>query len=163
MPTKEVDATKKASELSSKSSRGGLMSFDELDNFFDDFLSRRWPRLLDWNMPTLSEISLPKVDILDHDNDIEVQAALPGVKKEDLEVSFNNQTITIRTTTKEEKKEEEPGKYFRREISHGEFQRTLSLPDNIDGDKAQASFKDGILKVTIPKNKKSKRKSIEIK
>jgi len=67
---------------------------------------------------------------------------------------ITNQTITIRTSTKEEKKEEEKGKYFRREITRGEFQRTLSLPDNVDGDNAKASFKDGILKVNIPKQKK---------
>ena len=162
MKTKQMDTTKKAPELSPETSLGSLMSIDEFDSFFDDFLSRRWPRLLDWNMPTLSEASFPKVDILDHDNNIEVQAALPGIKKEGLEVSINNQTMTIRTTTKEEKKEEEKGKYFRREITHGEFQRTLSLPENVDGDKAQASFKDGLLKVTIPKTEKSKRKSIEI-
>ncbi|MDO9424765.1 MAG: Hsp20/alpha crystallin family protein [Methylobacter sp.] len=162
MSTKEMEKTKKSSELLPKTSLGGLMSFDEFDDFFDDFLSRRWPRLLDWNVSTLTEIGVPKVDILDHDNDIEVQAALPGVKKEDLNVSINNQTITIRSSTKEEKKEEEKGKYFRREISRGEFQRTLSLPDNVDGDKAKASFKDGILKVTIPKSEKGKRKSIEI-
>ena len=100
------------------------------------------------------------MDIIDHDTEIEVQAALPGVKKEDLDVSINNQTITIRTSTKEEKKE---GKYFRREITRGEFQRTLSLPDNVDEANAKASFKDGILKVTIPKTEKSKRKTIEIK
>jgi len=162
MSTKEMDTAKKSSELIPKTSLGGLMSFDEFDHFFDDFLSRRWPRLMDWNMPTLQEISFPRVDILDHDNDIEVQAALPGVKKEDLEVSVTNQTITIRSCTKEEKKTEEKGKYFRREISRGEFQRTLSLPDNVDGEKAKASFKDGILKVTVPKTEKSKRKSIEI-
>lgn len=162
MSNKEIDTTKKGSELSPKASLGGLMSLDEFDNLFDDFLSRKWPRLLDWNVPNLPEISIPKVDVLDHDNEIEVQAALPGVKKEDLEVSINNQTITIRSSTKEEKKEGEKGKYFRREISHGEFQRTLSLPNNVDGDKAKASFKDGILKVTIPKTEKSKRKSIEI-
>ncbi|MGR9015039.1 MAG: Hsp20/alpha crystallin family protein [Gammaproteobacteria bacterium] len=162
MTTKEMEKTKKSSELLPKTSLGGLMSFDEFDNFFDDFLSRRWPRLLDWNMPTLPEISFPKVDILDHDNEIEVHAALPGVKKEDLDVSINNQTITIRSSTKEEKKEEEKGKYFRREISCGKFQRTLSLPENVDSDKAKASFKDGILKVTIPKTEISKRKSIEI-
>lgn len=165
MSNKEMDAKKKGSDLSPKTSSGGLLSFDEFDNFFDDFLSRRWPRLLDWNTPALNlpELNFPKVDILDHDNDIEVQAALPGVKKEDLDVSINNQTITIRTTSKEEKKEEEKGKYFRREITRGEFQRTLSLPDNVDGDNAKASFKDGILKVTIPKTEKSKRKSIEVK
>ena len=161
MSTKEMETTK-SSELLPKTSLSGLLSFDEFDNFFDDFLSRRWPRLLDWNMPTLAEVSVPRVDIIDHDTEIEVQAALPGVKKEDLDVSIHNQTITIRTCTKEEKKEEEKGKYFRREIMHGEFQRTLSLPDNVDGDKANASFKDGILKVTIPKTETSKRKAIEI-
>ncbi len=162
MSSKEMDKPKKSSELLPKTSPGDLMSFDEFDHFFDNFLSRRWPRLLDWNIPTLPEISLPKVDILDHADDIEVQAALPGVKKEDLEVSVTNQSITIRSSTKEEKKEEEKGKYFRREISRGEFQRTVSLPDNVDGEKAKASFKDGILKVTIPKTEKSKRKTIEI-
>ena len=90
-------------------------------------------------------------------------AALPGVKKEDLDVTINNQTITIRTSTREEKKEEEQGKYFRREITRGEFQRTLSLPDNVDDANAKASFKDGILTVNIPKTEKSKRKTIEIK
>lgn len=159
MTTKEVDTTKKGSELLPRTPFGDLMSFDDFDNFFDNFLSRRWPRLLDWN---ISEISFPKVDILDHDSEIEVQAALPGVKKEDLDVTVNHQTITIRTCTKEEKQEEKKGSYFRREISRGEFQRTLTLPDTVDSDKAKASFTDGILKVIIPKVEQSKRKTIEI-
>jgi HSP20 family protein len=162
MSTKEEE-TKKHTEVIPSTPAGSLLSFDEFDNFFDDFLSRRWPRLLDWNFPTGFERGLPKVDIIDHNNEIEVQAALPGVKKEDLEVTINNQTITIRTSTKEEKKEEEKGKYFRREITRGEFQRTLSLPDNVDDANAKASFKDGILKVAIPKTEKSKRKTIEVK
>lgn len=159
MNTSEID-TKKSTEITPTSLTGGLVSFDEFDHFFDDFLSRRWPRLLDWNFPSGFERGFPKVDILDHDNEIEVLAALPGVKKEDLDVSINNQTITIRTSAKEEKKEE--GKYFRREITRGEFQRTLSLPDNVDGDNAKASFADGILKIVIPKTEKSKRKTIDI-
>ncbi|MDO9271142.1 MAG: Hsp20/alpha crystallin family protein [Methylobacter sp.] len=162
MSNQDVEKTKQGSELMPKSSLGGLMSFDEFDNFFDDFLSRRWPRLMDWNVPTLSEMNVPRVNIIDHANNIEVQAALPGVKKEDLDVSITNQTVTIRSCTKEEKKEEKKGKFFRREISRGEFQRTLSLPDNVDGDQAKASFKDGILTINIPKTEKSKRKSIEI-
>lgn len=156
------DQNQNKSEVIPAASTGGLISFDEFDHFFDDFLSRRWPCLLDWSFPTsMVERGFPKVDILDHDNNIEVQAALPGVKKEDLDVTINNQTITIRTSTKEEKQEE--GKYFRREIARGEFQRTLSLPDNVDSDKATAIFSDGILKVTIPKTEKSKGKTIEVK
>jgi len=59
---------------------------------------------LDWNFPSSVERGLPKVDVIEHDNDIEVQAALPGVKKEDLDVSISNQSMTIRVSTKEEKK-----------------------------------------------------------
>ncbi|MDP3877991.1 MAG: Hsp20/alpha crystallin family protein [Methylobacter sp.] len=162
MPTKEMNTTKHPTESLARSSRGDLMSFNEFDHFFNDFLSRRWPRLLDWNVPSLPEIGFPKVDIIDHDDNIEVHAALPGVKKEDVDVSITNQTMTIRTSSKEEKKEEEKGKYCRREITQGEFQRSLSLPANVDGDQAKASFKDGILKVTVPKTEKGKRKSIEI-
>jgi HSP20 family protein len=154
--------TKKTTEVTTASYLGGLISFNDFDHFFDPFLSRRWPRLLDWNVPSMSmmEKGFPKVDIIERDSEIEVQAALPGVKKEDLDVTINNRTITILTSTKQEKKEE--GEYFRREITEGEYQRTLSLPDNVDSDNAKASFKDGILKVTIPKTEKGKRKSIEI-
>ncbi|MDD5460957.1 MAG: Hsp20/alpha crystallin family protein [Methylococcales bacterium] len=150
----------KNTEVMPRQSSGGVFSFDEFDNFFDDFLSRRWPRLLERSFSTGLEGGFPKVDIIDHDNEIEVHAALPGIKKEDLDVSINNQTLTIHTTSKEEKKEE--GKYYRREITCGEFQRSVSLPDNVDSENAKASFKDGILTVTLPKTEKSKRKTIEI-
>jgi HSP20 family protein len=161
-----VKEMKKPKEVAPASSVGNLISFDDFDHFFDDFMSRRWPRLFDWNLPTmpLLEKGFPKVDIIDHDKELEVQAALPGVKKEDLDVTVNNQIITIRASTKvdkEEKKDE--GRYFRREISRGEFQRTLALPENVDGDEAKATFKDGMLKVMIPKTSKGKRRSVEIK
>jgi HSP20 family protein len=160
MPTQEIEV-KKQSELLPKST-GGLFSFDEFDNFFDDFMTRKWPRLMDWNVPILSQANFPRVDIIDHENDIEVKATLPGVKKEDIDVSIINQTITIRASCKEEKKEEEKGKYFRREISQGEFQRTVSLPEYVNDEKAKASFKDGLLTVMIPKTEKGKRKAITI-
>lgn len=162
MKTSEQQNTQqRSSELMPNASAGGLMSFDKLDDFFDDFISRRMPRLLDWNVPGLLESGVPRVNMVDHDNDIEVQVAVPGIKKEELDVSINNQMITIRAN-KQEQQEEEKGRYFRHEIIRGEFQRTLSLPVDVDGDKAQASFHDGILKVTIPKAEQSKRKTIEI-
>ena len=160
MPTQEIEV-KKQSKLLPKSTVG-LFSFDEFDNFFDDFMTRKWPRLMDWNVTTLSQANFPRVDIIDHENDIEVKATLPGVKKEDIDVSIINQTITIRTSCTEEKKEEEKGKYFRREISQGEFQRTVSLPEYVNDEKAKASFKDGLLTVMIPKTEKGKRKAIAI-
>lgn len=157
MSTTEKE-TKKSTELLSS---GNLFSLSELDNFFDDFLLRKWPRLLDWNFPSGFEDAGPKVDILDHDAEIEVQAALPGIGKDNLDVTINNQTITIRATAERESKAGE-GQYFRREIFRGEFQRSIPLPVNVDGDNAKASFKDGMLTVIIPKTEQSKRKTIEI-
>jgi HSP20 family protein len=159
MATQEI---KKQSELLPKLA-DNLFTFDDFENYFDDFVSRRWPRLMDWHVPVLSQGTYPSVDIIDHENSIEVHAALPGIKKEEVDVSIKNQTITIRTTTKSEKKEHEKGKYFRREITRGEYQRILALPDNVDDEKATATFKEGILTVSIPKTEKSKRKTIEIK
>jgi len=152
---------KEKSEIAPLSS-GALLSFDEFDNFFNDFLSRKWPRVLDWNFPSGLEKGFPKVDIIDHDKEIEVQAALPGVNKDDLKVTVTGQTLSIQaTTSKEEKKKGE--RFYRREIMRGEFHRTLSLPENVDSDNAKASFKDGLLKVTIPKTEKSQHKNIEVK
>lgn len=106
-------------------------------------------------------MEMPKVDIIENDNEVKIQAALPGVKKEDLDVTLTNQTVTIKSSTKREEKHES-GEYYRREISRGEFQRTLSLPAQVDSDKAKASFKDGILEIVLPKLEKTQRKSIEI-
>ncbi len=170
MSTKNKES-KENTEVTSKESpkaatlrpaSGDLISFDEFDNFFDAFLSRRWPRLLNENFPVIPERSMPKVDVLDYADRLEVQAALPGISKDNLDVTITNQAITIRAFTKEEKEKKEEGKYFRKEITRGEFQRTLSLPNNVDNDNAVASFKDGILKITIPKTKKSKSTTIEI-
>ena len=164
------DVTKESKEgtnvtVTPRSGVGSLLSFDEFDNFFDDFLSRRWPRplLFGGSSPVISDKNFLKVDVLDYADRIEVQAALPaGISKDAVEVSIRNQVITIRASSKEEKEEKEEGKYFRKEIARGEFQRSLSLPENVDGDNANASFQDGILKVSIPKTEKSKRKNIEI-
>lgn len=149
------------------SKRQGLIDFDDMDRWFDNFLTRRWhdpftfkfPLSADWSEMTRN---VPQVDIIDHDHEVEIRAALPGVKKEDLDVSISDQRITIKTSSKQEKKEEKEN-YYRREISSGEFQRTLTLPADVDADKADAKFEDGILNVTIPKLEQSKRKSIEVK
>jgi HSP20 family protein len=144
--------SEKSTEVTPVSSKGSLFSFDEFDHFFDDFLSRKWPRLFDAprliepHYPAWLEKGAPKVDIIDYNDKVEAQAALPGVKKEDLDVSIKNQLITIRAVSKEEKEEKkDDGKYYRREISRGEFLRTLLLPDNVDDANAGASFNDGIL------------------
>jgi HSP20 family protein len=117
---------------------------------------------IDWGgLPEPFEGRSPKVDVINRDNEVLVKAELPGVKKDDVNIQVTENSVTIRATTKHEKTEEK-GEYCRRELSSGEFVRSVSLPADVDGAKAKASFKDGLLELTIPKLVESKRHSITI-
>ena len=148
-------------------SPGGLASFEDRERWFDDMVARRWMRPFKWGIPEFSEFPspfegrYPKVDVIDRENEIVVRAELPGVAKEDLDVSMAENSLTIRASSHHEKKEEE-GEYFRREMSRGEYQRTLAIPDNINEEGVQATFKDGILELKLPKAESSKRRKIDV-
>jgi HSP20 family protein len=104
---------------------------------------------------------MPKVDVIDRDEEVVVRAEVPGVEKDDLEVSVSDNTVTIKGETKHEQKEEK-GNYFRSEISRGSFTRTVTLPGVVDTDKAKASFKDGVLELTMPKGEKARRRTVKV-
>lgn len=140
---------------------------EEMESWFNEYLPHRfmhpfkesWPAWPDLESPFKGRF--PKVDLINKDNEIIVKAELPGVKKEDLEVSLTDNMLTIKSTTQQEKKEEE-GEYYRREISYGEFQRTLRLPEFVDSNKIKSSFKDGVLMMNIAKEKPTKKHNIKI-
>lgn len=159
---KEVQATRPVTPMRA------ISPFEEMDRLMESFFPRQWLRPFRWEMPTWSELGAPlemkapRVDVIDRDNEIVVKAEIPGVKKEDLDVSMTDDTVTIKGSTRHEEKQEK-GNYYRCEISRGSFSRTVALPGNVDTDKANAVFNDGILELTIPKVEKSKRKSVTIK
>jgi HSP20 family protein len=103
----------------------------------------------------------PACDIYETDNEVIVKAELPEVKREDVKVSLDNNVLTIRG---ERKFEEETKKenYQRLERSYGEFMRSFTLPNYIDATKINAEYKDGMLKVTLPKRAETKPKQIEV-
>lgn len=103
----------------------------------------------------------PTCDIFETENELVVKAELPEVKKEDVKVSIENNVLTIRGERKfsEETKREN---YHRLERSYGEFSRSFSLPNFVDVGKVNAEFKDGMLRVTMPKREESKPKQVEI-
>jgi len=144
-----------------------LSPFEEMDRMFERFFPRGWLRPFRWEMPPLGGMAMPfegkvpRVDVIDRDNDILVRAELPGVEKKDLDVSITDNTVTIKGSTRHEEKKEE-GDYFRREISKGSFSRTVALPGEVDTSRPKASFKDGVLELTLDKMEKSKRRSIKI-
>lgn len=106
---------------------------------------------------------MPKVDMVDRESEYVIRAELPGVNKDDIEVTLTENTVTIEATTShEEKEEKEEGKYYRREISRGDFRRTLTLPCTVDDVKASASFTDGVLELTLPKTEKTAGKKVKV-
>ena len=138
-----------------------LSPFEEMDRMFEGFFPGGWMRPFHWERPTWSKLPepfegrMPKVDVIDRDDEILVRAELPGVEKKDIDVSTTENTVTIKGSTRAEEKEER-GDYYRCEISSGSFARTLALPGNVDASKAKATFKDGVLELTLPKIEKSK-------
>lgn len=144
-----------------------LSPFPEMDHLFEGFFPRGWMRPHRWEWPSWDEVAapfagrMPKVDVIDRDGEIVVRAEVPGISKDDLDVSVSDNAVTIKGETKREQKEEK-GDYYRCEISTGSFARTVALPDYVNPDAAKAQFRDGILELTLPKVEKSKRRSIRV-
>ena len=110
---------------------------------------------------TLAEWA-PSVDIIEDEKEWLVKADLPEGKKEDVKVNVQNGVLTINGERKFEK-EEKDKKYRRIERSYGTFFRSFTLPEGADGSKVSAEFRDGVLKVHLPKNEKAKPQTIEVK
>lgn len=167
-PSKKPDVTVEVSKTPAETKRGGLTRFEDIErdieSLFDNFMSRNWMRPFRWDMPSLRSVEarLPKVDVIDRDNEILVRAELPGVEKKDIDVSLTDRAVTIKASTRTETKEEK-GDYFRQEISTGQVSRTVVLPAEVDGQKATAEFKDGLLEVTIPKTQAAKGVRVDVK
>lgn len=104
----------------------------------------------------------PMVDTYEKDDAIIVNAELPGVNKEDISVDVKNNILTISGERKHEEDVNEDN-FFRKERFYGKFQRSFTLPDNVDSEKVDAAYKDGVLEVKIPKTEQGSTKKIEIK
>jgi HSP20 family protein len=135
--------------------------FGDVDRMFDQLFNRRWMHPFGLERPFAEMAPAPSVDIIDRDDDVIVRAEVPGYRKEDIDVSVSNGLLTIKGETKTEEKQEK-GDYYRCEISHGGFARTLSLPASVDDSKAHAAMNDGVLELTLPKLEKGKRHTIAI-
>jgi HSP20 family protein len=104
----------------------------------------------------------PLVDIIEDEKEWVVKTDLPEVKKEDVKVTVENGVLTI-TGERKLEKEEKDTKYHRVERSYGSFFRSFTLPDAADSPKVSAEFKEGVLKVHLPKSERAKPKAIEVK
>lgn len=133
--------------------------FEDMDRMFEALLPHGWMLPFRLERPLVAES--PKVDIIDRDAEVLVRAEVPGVTKEELEVSITGEAVTIKGEHKHEEKEEK-GEYYRCEISHGAFARSFGLPADVDAEKAVAEFKDGVLEIRLPKLEQAKRRILKV-
>ncbi len=122
---------------------GGL-----IENFWND---------ANWFKPELGErFPMPAVNIKNNENEFEIELAAPGLKKEDFNIEVKENELKL-SVNKSSENEEKTDNYTRKEFSYFNFQRNFALPKNaIDTENVQANYKDGILKVTLPKQKELK-------
>lgn len=163
----EIEVRKGGSKAANRAPSRGMNPFEEMDHMFEGFFPRGWMRPFHWDWPSWSRLPeafegrAPKVDVIERDEEILVRAELPGVDKKDIDVSTTENTVTIKGSTHTEEKEEK-GNYYRCEITSGSFSRTLAMPGNIDGGKAKATFKDGVLELILPKVERSTRHNVDV-
>ncbi len=102
------------------------------------------------------------LDLYETDNEIVLRATLPGVKPEDVDITISGDLLTIKGETKREE-EKKRRNYYRQESWYGSFVRSITLPTQVNADKAEAVFEDGVLKLTIPKAESARPKTITVK
>ena len=121
---------------------------DMLDEMMDDAFS--------WSKGTF----IPELNVFETDKEFEITLALPGMSKDDINIGFENNTITI--SGERELTEEEGTKYHRIESQFGKFERSLPLPNVIDEENISATYDNGVLTITVPKLKEKAGKKIEV-
>lgn len=142
----------------------GLTPFKEFDrmrremdrlweSFFEGGLRGRTEEIGEW---------VPSLDLVETKNDLVVKAEVPGMEPNDIDISLSDGVLTIKGEKKQEKEEKEAD-YHLIERCYGAFTRSLRLPKEVQSDKISASYKDGILKVILPKSEEAKKKEIRIK
>ena len=130
---------------------------NEMDRLWDDYFGpgRRALR-------PLEEAWLPLVDVSETGDKITVKAEIPGMEAKDIEISMVGDTLTLKGEKKAEREEMEEN-YHMVERSYGSFSRTMKLPSTVDADKVEATYKNGVLTVVLPKREETKPRQIEVK
>lgn len=129
--------------------------FDQFDEMEKHMLS---------NFPTLrssAEAFMPAIDVYETKDDVMVESALAGVDPENVDIAIENNVLTLRGETKKEQEIEEKD-YYRKEVRHGSFYREVALPCPVEGEKAEATFEKGMLKIQIPKRPEAQKKTIKV-
>ncbi|MDD3825231.1 MAG: Hsp20/alpha crystallin family protein [Anaerolineae bacterium] len=129
---------------------------DAMDRMFEEGFWRPPGPFGGWGEGTLA------LDMYETEDSVVVKTAIPGMKAEDLDVSVTGNTLTIRAETTEEE-EIKRERYLRRERRHGSYARSVTLPNGLQADRAEADYTDGVLTLTFPKAEEVRPKTIKVK
>ena len=149
------------------SARGGADPFRdaqlEVNRLFDEVLHVAPIALRRWDRATGAMVFEPRVDVSETEHELKVSAELPGMEEKDVSVEADAETLTIQGEKREEK-EDKARNWHCREQTYGSFQRIIPLPSGVESDKITATFRKGVLTVTIPKKEEpqARRKTIKV-
>lgn len=131
--------------------------FWDIERWFEEEWPERW-----FEFPRIPMIRTPKMDIYEDNGNVIAEVELPGVDPKDIDVEVKDNVLRVEAKTEEKKESKEKG-YYRKEMGARYFKRAVSLPAEVIGEKAEAEYKEGVLKITIPKVKITKKEEKKIK
>ena len=136
-----------------------------MEEFLEDFPPRRWMETfepLGWKWPVGIDYERAfRLDIVDRDKELMVRAELPGVEKDDVEVTISGDRLMIEAE-REFEEEDEKDDFYRHELGYGKLMRTVALPVEVDAENIHAELKEGILTVTLPKVRVAERHTVKV-
>ncbi len=121
---------------------------------FDDFF-KPWNEWFDGGLSART-MNIPAVNITEHKEEYLVSLAVPGMKKDDFKIDVDANMLTI-SSEKEENKEEKDKKFTRKEYNYSSFSRTFTLPEEINKEKIEAKYENGVLKIALPRKEEAKK------
>ena len=133
---------------------------DEIDRMFDD-IGRRWGGMPAFRERATADMWAPQIEVFQRENELVIRADLPGMKRDDITVDITEDAVTIQGERRQESEDEREGVY-RSERVYGSFYRAIPLPEAAIIEQANATFRDGVLEITMPVPPKSKGRRIEI-
>ena len=138
------------------STRALTKAGETFPTLFDDFF-RPWNEWFDNGSVMNRSLNIPAVNITENKDHFNVSLAVPGMKKDDFNIDIEGNMLTI-SCEKEEKKEEKDKKYTRKEFNYSSFSRSFTLPEDVNKEKIEAHYEDGVLKMNLPKKEEAKKR-----
>lgn len=139
------------SEVAVRQEKSPLTLYNEFNRMFDEFFENNWMTPWSGRLGEQFNEFTPSVNVTERENELEVTAELPGMNEDDIDITLARDVLTIKGEKKQET-EDKGDNYYRMERSYGKFSRVIPLPaDVVDNENVEATFKNGVLTITLPK------------